>query len=250
MRINIKSIATILATTLLLTGCSQTVSLLDYTTQEDLNSKGLTPEIIEQLDESNNWNVGYKYYNGNYQKHTIDKFEVLSNPSNPDEIFIIKDGNFLLKVNDEHIRIYDKGTKLPNPLDAVVDWNGQLLMYYNEKQAFYDQNLDGVEMISEKIPHKGEDYFLNYTEVIVEVPNDSITEVIIPDKQCYALAGDLACCMNEQGDYKPYRHQFLRGWEKHTSNSSTLISEFCNPDTAEQTRKTMLDHIKDPSSSE
>ena len=87
-----RTIATILTATLLVTGCSQTVSLLDYTTQEDLNSKGLTPEIIEQLDESNNWNVGYKYYNGNYQKHTIDKFEVLSNPSNPDEIFIIKDG--------------------------------------------------------------------------------------------------------------------------------------------------------------
>ena len=87
-------------------------------------------------------------------------------------------------------------------------------------------------MISEKIPHKGEDYILNYTEVIVEVPNDSITEVIIPDKQCYALAGDLACCMDEQGNYEPYSHQFLRGWEKHTSNSSTLISEICNPDTA------------------
>ena len=224
----------VLILSLSLIGCvksvnGETVSLLDYTTPSELSELGYTPDKVDETNETMEAYFGYNRYEG-YLKHKINNFEILSNPNNPDEIYIVKDGDFIAGMRESNsIMLYKEGTKFPNPANTFIyfDRAKPLAVIADNKQMYFDANLDGVDAVYEKYWHKGIDQYLNYVDLFGALPRyEILTEANIPNQQCEKVAGPFACCLKEDQTYQPYHFTYERGWE--ISSDNEIAQKKCN----------------------
>lgn len=225
----------ILILSLSLTGCansvnSETVSLLDYTTPSELSDLGYTPNKVDETNKTMEAYFGYNRYDG-YLKHKINNFEILSNPNNPDEIYIVKDGDFIAGMRESNsIILYKEGTKFPNPAETSIyfDRGNPLVVIADDKQMYFDVNLDGVDAVYEKYWHEGIDQYVNYVDLFGALPRyEILTEANILNQQCKKVAGSLACCLQEDQTYQPYSFTFETGWEV---SGNEIAQKKCNAD--------------------
>lgn len=225
----------ILILSLSLTGCAnsvngETVSLLDYTTPSELSDLGYTPDKVDETNKNMEAYFGYNRYDG-YLKHKINNFEILSNPNNPDEIYIVKDGVFIAGMRESNsIILYKEGTKFPNPADASIyfDRSNPLVVIADDKHMHFDVNLDGFDAVYEKYWHKGTDQYLNYVDLFGELPRyEMLIEANIPNQQCKKVVGPFACCLNQDQTYQPYSFDFEKGWE---ISENEIAKKKCNAD--------------------
>lgn len=222
---------------------SKSTSLLDYTDKESLISYGLNSDKIALVNQSHEKSYGYSRYEG-YQKHSIGKFEVLSNPNDPDELYIIKDGSFVLDIGkDNAVRLYKEDTTFPNPQDMSIYWipNRPALYVLSENNVYYDLNLDGIDIDLKKMPFKEEYLYNNFIDLPTKVPNSTITGVNIPNLQCEPLVGEIACCSTKQGNYQPYRFDYKIGWVVIPNNEK--IDKQCNSGDIKKTREELTEAI-------
>nr|WP_289056350.1 hypothetical protein [uncultured Psychrobacter sp.] len=224
---------------------SKSISLLDYTDEDNLISHGLNSDKIALVNQAHEESYGYSRYEG-YQKNSIGKFEILSNPNDPDEVYIVKDGEFILDIGkDNTVRLYSKNTTFPNPQDMSVYWmpNKPSLYVLSDNDMYYDINLDGIDIGLEKIPFTGEFSYNNFVDLPSKIPNSTISSVSIPNLQCQPLVGEIACCSTEQGDYQPYQFDYKTGWEALSTNPK--VTAYCNSEEIEKTRKNLIKQLFD-----
>lgn len=244
----------ILFLTLAISGCSstpsyETVSLFDYTTEEALLKKGLTPEKISEIDNlsiDKKFGTGYSRYEG-YHKYKINNFDILVNPNDLDELYIVKDNNYLLGINEKNnIRLFRANTKFPNPSDTAILWgyNDYPYVYVaNDKQVYYDLNLNGIDIVFDKKLWTGDRAFANYVDVLELLPRYTISEARIENKQCKPFINTSACCENADGSYTPYQFDYEKGWKSDTNNIK--LTEHCNSGDIEKRRKEILENMYD-----
>lgn len=172
---------------------------------------------------------GYNRYDG-YQKHRISNFEILSNPNNPNEIYVVKDGDFIASMREPNsIVLYKEGTNFPNPAETSIffDRGNPLIVVADDKQMYFDANLDGVDAVYEKHWYQGEDQYLNYVDLFGALPRyEILTEASIPNQQCEKVAGSFACCLTEDQTYQPYSFTYETGWE--ISSDNEIAQKKCN----------------------
>lgn len=115
----------ILILSLSLTGCAnsvngETVSLLDYTTPSELSDLGYTPDKVDLINRDMKAYFGYNRYDG-HKRYKINNFDIIVNPNNPDELYIVQDGSYLLAIRSPNTTVlYKKGTKFPNLVDTSI----------------------------------------------------------------------------------------------------------------------------------
>lgn len=241
------SLTCILSIYLISIGCapieSKNVSLLDYADKADLISYGLNSNNISLVNQAHEKSYGYSRYEG-YQKYLVGNFEVLSNPDNPDEIYVIKNGKFILDVDKGNaVRLYSKNTKFPNPQDMSVYWlpNRPALYVLSDNKSYYDLNLDGIDIDFKKVPFKEEYFYNNFVDLPSKIPNSTISGVNIPNLQCEPLIGEIACCSIEKGVYQPYQFDYKKGWSPLSNNPK--IMAYCNSGDIEETRKRLVEKL-------
>lgn len=224
---------------------SKSISLLDYTDKESLISYGLDSSRIALINQAHEKSYGYSRYEG-YQKHQIGSFEVLSNPNNPDELYVIKDEKFILDIGKGNIvRLYSEDTAFPNPQDMSIYWIPDRPAAYilSGTSMYYDLNLDGVDIDLKKQPFKGDHSYNNFVDIPTKIPNSTITKAIIPNLQCEPLVGEIACCSTKQGTYQPYQFNYKTGWSSLSTNPKIIAH--CNSGDIDKTRKELVETIFD-----
>lgn len=222
---------------------SKSISLLDYTDKKDLASYGLNSNNISLINQAHEKSYGYSRYEG-YQKHPVGSFEVLSNPDNPDELYIVKNGRFILDINkDNTVRLYSKDTTFPNPQDMSVYWlpNRPALYVLSDKNNYYDLNLDGIDINFKKMPFKAKYSYNNFVDLPSKIPNSTISGANIPNLQCEPLVAEIACCSTERGNYQPYQFDYKLGWSP--LNNNPKVMAYCNSDSIEETRNRLIESL-------
>lgn len=206
--------------TLSVTACSNsissdTVSLLDYTTPSELSDLGYTPNKIDEINRTIESYFGYNRYDG-YHKYKINNFEVLANPNDPDELYIVKDDEFLVGMKQPNtVKLYKEGTKFPNPADTSIyfDRSQPFVVVADDDQLYYDIDLDGVDVVYRKKIYQGAERYMNYVDLLPLPDYEEVIEANIPNQQCKKVVGPFACCLKEDQTYQPYSFKFETGWE-------------------------------------
>lgn len=219
---------------LALTACSnsingETVSLLDYTTQNELSSIGYTPDKISETNTIMKNEFGYSRYNG-YIRYKFNNFDVITNPNDPNELYIVQDGDFLFNTKQpDIIKLYKKGTTFPNRSDTAIyfDRSQPLLIVADEDQLYYDLDLDGSDVTYEKNIFTGTEKYMNYVDLLPLPHHEKALAANIPTQQCMKTAGSFACCLTDDGTYQPYSFDLKVGWEKFNGKKAFQL---CNPD--------------------
>lgn len=230
------------------TGCNHTtnsvpeVSLLKYADQTDLDTRGLTKEKIDMLNQAHIFEYDYPRYEG-YELHEINDFDILVNKSNPNELYVFKNGKLLLDVDDDLIRLYKKGTTYPNPADTSVYFSPErpAVMVADDDSTYYDLDLDGPDIASTIIPYTGDYKFNNYEDVSEITPSRTISKAFIKGLRCEPLYVNIACCLNENERYDVYNFIYDKGWSK-VDNSKGIYAQ-CNSGDIEKTRKELVETI-------
>lgn len=220
--------------TLSLTACSNsissdTVSLLDYTTPSELSSLGYTPDKVDETNRTIESYFGYNRYDG-YSKYKINNFEIIANPNDPDELYVVKDGDFLIGMKQpDIIKLYKKETKFPNRADTSVyfDRDQPLIVVADDKQLYFDIDLNGVDAVYEKDMYEGAEKYMNYVDILPLPSYENVIEANVPSQQCEKLVGPFACCLNKSQNYQPYTFDSETGWEAFNGD---IAQRMCNAD--------------------
>ncbi len=202
----------------------ETVSLLDYVSKKELDDRKLTQEKLKELEAYHIDKVGYPRYQG-YEKQKLNNFEVIVNPNNPNELYVVKDGNFLLVIYEDSVRLYHENTKFPNPADTAVAFNYKTPSVYivGKEKVYYDRNLDGLDKIYKIKPNIGKYEVMNSVDIHDVLPKSELVYAVINNQQCKAI-NQLACCETEESKYIPYWNEG-NGWIKENSKSRY---QYCN----------------------
>ncbi|MGO2560810.1 hypothetical protein, partial [Psychrobacter sp.] len=157
-----------------LTACSNsmnndTISLLDYTTPSELSELGYTPDKVDLINRDMKAYFGYNRYDG-HQRYKINNFDIIVNPNNPDELYVVQDGSYLLAIRSPNTTVlYKKGTKFPNLVDTSIFFDREqpfVAVANKDEQMSLDINLDGVDAVFEKRHYEGDEGFMNYTDLL------------------------------------------------------------------------------------
>ncbi|MBE0442253.1 MAG: hypothetical protein ACTH7W_03220 [Psychrobacter sp.] len=218
-----------------LTACSNsmnndTISLLDYTTPSELSELGYTPDKVDLINRDMKAYFGYNRYDG-HQRYKINNFDIIVNPNNPDELYVVQDGSYLLAIRSPNTTVlYKKGTKFPNLVDTSIFFDREqpfVAVANKDEQMSLDINLDGVDAVFEKRHYEGDEGFMNYTDLLGLIPDiEDVVEANIPNQQCEKVAGPFACCLKEDQTYQPYHFTYERGWE--ISSDNEIAQKKCN----------------------
>lgn len=228
---------------LLLVSCRnyENISLLHYADQADLNNIGLNQEIIKKINDENMIVNGNSRYD-NYLIHHYGEFDMLLNSKNPNELYVVKDGIFLVGIRDNGaIELYDNNTKFPNPSSLSVFWMPKQsnVILANKEKVYFDMGINGVDAVFQKLPHTGEKSYLNYVDIVNFLPQSDIEEAFIDNLQCKALVGHYACCTSNGQNYDAYQFQDI-GWQKSTNKK---VMQYCQSKDLSQLRKRLRQEI-------
>ena len=208
---------------------SDTVSLLDYTTPSELSKLGYTQDKVDLINRDMKAYFGYNRYDG-HQRYKINNFDIIVNPNNPDELYIVQDGSYLLAIRSPNTTVlYKKGTKFPNLVDTSIffDREQPFVAVAKDNQMSLDINLDGVDAVFEKRHYEGDEGFMNYTDLLGLIPDiEDVVEANIPNQQCEKVVGPFACCLEEDQTYQPYSFTYETGWR--ISSDNEIAQKKCN----------------------
>lgn len=229
MRMDMIKFISIVSVLFVLVSCSsnhESVSLLSYINQAELDKLGLTQDKIQQINNENISLTGYTRYD-NYYRYKYGAFDILLNAKNPNELYVVKDGIFLTGIRDNGVvELYRDNTKFPNPYDLSVFWmpNKSNVIIANKNKMYFDVGLNGVDAVFNKIPHTNKNTYLNYVDIVKFLPQSDIDEAFIDGLQCKALVGHYACCTNDNINYFAYQFQDDTGWSK---SANKKIQNYC-----------------------
>ena len=143
-------------------------------------------------------------------------FDVIANPNNPDELYIVKNGSFVAGIREPNkVALYKEGANFPNLADVSIyfDRSNPLVIVADNKHMYFDVNLDGVDAIYEKYWHEGTDYYLNYVDLFGTLPRyKKLVKADRANQQCEKVVGPFACCLNQDQTYQPYSFNSETGW--------------------------------------
>lgn len=204
--------------TLSLTACSNnissdTISLLDYTTPSELSELGYTQDKVDLINRDMKTYFGYNRYDG-HQRYKINNFDIIVNPNNPDELYIVQDGSYLLAIRSPNTTIlYKKGIKFPNLVDTSIffDREQPFIAVAKDEQMSLDINLDGVDAVFEKIHYEGDERFQH------ECDQKSIA------RSCYEYASYQNLTLE---DYKQSYDYFEKAFDLGMEKAGTLIGYY------------------------
>lgn len=222
----------IILLTLSLASCSNsissdTVSLLDYTTPSELSSLGYTPDKVEETNRTIESYFGYNRYDG-YSRYKINNFEIITNPNDPDELYVVKDGDFLVSMKQPNtVKLYKQGTTFPNRADTSVyfDRSQPMIMIADDNQLYFDIGLNGVDVVYEKDMYEGAEEYMNYVDILPLPSYENVIGANVPGQQCEKLVGPFACCLDGKQIYQPYSFNSEIGWK---ASDSKKAQERCN----------------------
>lgn len=217
---------------------SENKSLIDYLDIENIDKYDVkTQEQMNAIIKKDKiFSEEYNIYNNGY-------YIILSKKEDPSQIFILNNKKFIAFFEKNSRVLYSEDTIIPTELDAFVKYfpNIPSISYESKKFNYYDFKLDGVDIISEEMPNS--DISLDYLHSeILGTKNLSIYKAVIPNKECKALAGNIACCLSSKSKYDAYSFSYKSGWNIIKENEK--IEKICNSKNFENERKKLKDILK------